>query len=173
MLPPAVGQQQRDALGRVDRRSAAHGGKAIGLDVGGQVRPGQAVDVPGIRLHLREDHHLQPGGDEVVADRTGEPGGLHTGVGDQQHPVHAETGRARPGLAGHAAAEQHARGQVELAVGGHALAAPDGRRVRRLLRTVQGFGGGRARRHQDVLPSSVTMSKITVAAAREVISAWS
>jgi hypothetical protein len=39
---------------------------------------------------------------------------------------------------------------------------------------IRGRGAGRpGGRHHDRLPSSVTMSKITVAAAMEVISAWS
>jgi hypothetical protein len=49
----------------------------------------QAVHVPRVRLHLLDVHHLQAGRDELNPDRVGQPGRLHTRIGDQHDLAHA------------------------------------------------------------------------------------
>ena len=118
---PAVGQQQRDALGRVDRRSAADRDEQL-LAAGGagQVGAGQAVHVLRVGLHPVEDRDLDPAAGQRIRYRRRQARGAHAGVGDQQH-------RAAPRPAACSAAwpamprPNSTRGRhVELAVGGDA-----------------------------------------------------
>ena len=129
--PPLV-SSRRDALGRVDRRPAAHGDEAVGLDVGGQAppRPGSRRPAGSARTCWKTTTS-SPAAMRLSRTGPASPAACTPGSVTSSTLCIPSAGRARPGLPGHAAAEEHARGHVELAVGGHALAAPGGRRVRR------------------------------------------
>ena len=128
----AVGQQQGDTFRRVDRRAAADRDEDVDPCRTREVGADQAVDVTRVEFHLLEEGDVQTHGHQFVPDRCHQAGRLHAWIGNNHHPPAPKPGGVGSHLTGDPPAEENPRGQVELAVSGHAQAAPAEGRVVRL-----------------------------------------
>ncbi len=123
----AVGDEQGDALGRVDRRAAADPDHDLRADRAAHVGALQAVRVARIALDVVEHLRGQAGGRQGLQQRIAHAGLAQTGVGDEQcppdrrSPSHPEPGGFQPEpITRHPACELHARRHPERARGADA-----------------------------------------------------
>jgi hypothetical protein len=111
----AVGDQQRDALGGIDRRAAADPDYHRDIQIARDVGPLQAVHVARVALHVVKQRGAQAGRTQASQHRLAQPGLVHARIGDHEYVAVAEGSSLIARLGDDAPAELGARRHLERA----------------------------------------------------------